>query len=393
MDTLGKRLIAARRRRNISQQGLAGISGLSVWTIRDLEQGKRESARLGTITTLANALDIPISDLLGVQPGLHNQDPAGDVATIRQAIYTPDSDIEPPSIPDLRARVADLRGMYWHARFAVLAAHIPGHLAEARAAVRQAENGDQRDAQAVLARSLQLTASLLTHLAHEDLAQVALLQASEAAAAAEDKWLQAALQSTTAWVLTRQGFWSQAQHLATTAAREIEPVFSEATPEQIGTWGGLLHFGMAALAREGRDDEAYELLSLVQVAGQALEGREPNLLETPFNATWAAHSAVQLHKDLHQPRKALAAAQKVETPEKLAPSVRARFLLNLAWASSLEWKNREALNALKEIQQLTPELLSHHGLARAIVEELLPRRRKERLPGLIGLAEQVGIVE
>jgi len=390
--SLGDRLASARKRRRMSQDQLARASGVSIGLIRKIEQGQRQSARLDTVSSLASALDVPMTDLLGVHPGLSAGGEEADVATVRAAIYDRCDDREPVTLQVLRQNQHDMHGLYWHARYAQLAELIPGHLSAARAAVRAASGDDaRRQAQAVLAQGLKLTASLVTHLAYEDLAHVALLQARDAADASEDQLLIASHSSTTAWVLSRQGLWQQAQTLAAQAAKAIEPVFSEASPQQIAMWGQLLHFGMVALAREGRGDEAHELLSLVQAAGQAVGNRAgPRVL---FSETFAAHSVVQLHQATGQPREALKAARRVETPEALPPSVQSRFLLNKAWALTLEWKSQEALDALRKIEIITPELLNHHGLARSIVEELMPRRRKQRLPGLVGIAERIGVSE
>lgn len=393
VTSLGQRIVHARKRRRMSQEQLATASNVYIGIIRKLEQGKRRSARLETIASLANALDVSMTELLGVQPGLTGI-PQADVASLRAAIYDRSDDTEPPATTLLRQHVTDMRALYWQARYGILAGLIPRHLAAARSAVRAASGDEQRrEANAILSESLQITASLVTHLAYEDLAHVALLQAVEAAEAAEDPLLRAAQHSATAWVLSRQGLWRQAQTLAATAAREVEPVLSQASPEQIGLWGELLHFGMVALAREGRADEAHELLALVQAAGQAIGTRIPTKYKVPFSSTWAAHSAVQLAQATDQPREALIAAQRVERPETLPPSVHARYLLNVAWAATLEWKSQEALDALRKIEQITPELLDHHGLARSIVEELMPRRRKQRLPGLVGIAERMGVAE
>ena len=375
----------------MTQEELANSAGISVGALRKLEQDQRRSARLDTIEALAKALDVPISELHGVQPGLA---PHSDVATLRAAIYDRTDDHEPLNLELLRQQVLDMRGLYWHARYTALAEAVPRHLAYARSAVRAAVGDEQRrTAQALLAESLQIAASLVTQLAHEDLAHVALMQATEAASAAEDPLLVAAQHSATAWVLSRQGLWQQAQTLATEAAAEVEPILSKAPVDQIGMWGELLHFGMVALAREGRQGEAHELLSLVQAAGQAIGSRTPTKYKIPFSRTWAEHSAVQLAQSTDQPEKALRAAEQVASLDALPPATQARFLLNKAWAATLLWRSQDALDSLKRIEEIAPELLDHHGLARSIVEELMPRRRKQRLSGLKSIAERMGVTD
>lgn len=388
VDTsIGQRLKAARMAKHLRQEDLAERSGVSLANLRKIEQGQRQGS-LSTLTRLANAMGASVNDILGVQPGLGG-DAAPDVTRVRVAIYDRSADVEPDSLDDLQTRLGDLRSLYWHARYGVLAHELPDHLAQARSAVRAATDApSQRAAQALLAESLNVTASLVTHLAQEDLAHVALMQARDAAQAAEDRLLLASQQSTTAWVLSRQGLWQQAQRLAAEAAAEIEPVLSKAPAEQIGLWGEMLHFGLVALAREGRQDEAHELLGLVQAAGRVVGHRGASAqYGLKFSDTFAAHSAVQLAQATDQPRQALEAAERVENPGSLPPSIHARYLLNVAWAATLEWKSVEALAALKKIEQIAPEMLAHHGLAKAIVEDLIPRRSKERLPGLSRIAE------
>lgn len=390
--TLGERIANARNRRRMTQGELAQAANIALGTLRKFEQNQRLQARADTIMALANALDVPVNELMGVHPGL--TDHASSVATLRAAIYDRTDDHEPPGLELLHRQVLDLRGLYWHARYGQLSEEVPRHLALARSAVRAAVGDDQRrTANAVLSESLQIAASLVTQLAYEDLAHVALRDAVDAADAAEDPLLVAAQHSATAWVLSRQGLWQQAQHLATEAAREVEPVLSRASVDQIGLWGECLHFGMVALAREGRTSEAHELLSLVQAAGRALGGRVPTSYKVPFSQTWAEHSAVQLAQSTDQPREALRAAERVESLDALPPATRARFELNRAWALSLEWRSEEALDCLRRIRDTAPELLNHHGLARQVVEELMPRRKKNKLVGLKSIALQMGVVD
>ncbi len=391
--SLGRRLANLRRRRDLHQQQLADIADVSVDTIRKLEQGQRHSARLDTVNRLAEALDVPLAELLGVPSGLAPEQQT-DVIELRAVIYDQVPDVnEPPTTADLRSTITELWGIYWAGRYTALAQVLPHKLTGARAVVRAAGTpAEILAANAVLAEFLQLAASLAAHLTYEDLSQVALLQATAAAEMADDPLLRAAQQSTSAWVLSRQGLWPQAERLAAAAAADIEPVLSRATPEQIAVWGELLHFGTIALARDKRVVEARELLGLVQAAGAAIGGRRPAYTcVLQFGPTFAGTSAVGTAVAVDQPREALRLAEQVDHIEMLPPSIHARFLLNVAYAQTVEWRSQEALDTLRRVEALTPELMQHHGLARTIVEELLPRRRTQRLPGLVKLAERLGV--
>ncbi|MQT01963.1 helix-turn-helix domain-containing protein, partial [Streptomyces jumonjinensis] len=53
MSSAGKHVKEVRKRRGLTQHGLAEASGVSLSIIRKLEQGERETARLETLRKLA----------------------------------------------------------------------------------------------------------------------------------------------------------------------------------------------------------------------------------------------------------------------------------------------------------------------------------------------------
>ncbi len=57
----------------------------------------------------------------------------------------------------------------------------------------------------------------------------------------------------------------------------------------------------------------------------------------------------------------------------------------------LDWRSGDAVGTLLRAERIAPKALHHQGIARATVAELLPRRRKHRLPGLVGLANRMGL--
>ena len=60
---IGDNLARIRRRRHLTQEGLAEQAGVSVDLIKKLEQHRRESARLNTLECLARTLDVEVSEL------------------------------------------------------------------------------------------------------------------------------------------------------------------------------------------------------------------------------------------------------------------------------------------------------------------------------------------
>lgn len=95
-NRLGVLLRDARRRAGLTQEGLAVVSGVGVRTIRRLETGGGNEPRIGTVTLLADALDVTPEqrrDLLAAIGGQGAREgvPAGEAA--------PSARAEPPAAP------------------------------------------------------------------------------------------------------------------------------------------------------------------------------------------------------------------------------------------------------------------------------------------------------
>lgn len=392
---LGDNIRTARRKRRMTQQDLADRAGVSVDLVGKLEQGQRSSARLDSLGKIAVALDMTLGELLGKAKGLAVGAENGEVLALRRAVLgiAPPA-TEPQPAAQLRARLADLWELYWHGRYAVLSRELPAQIESARSAARDADGQDRYRAYALFAETLQLTASLLTHLAVEDLAQLSLTGALSAADRAEDPLLVASMQATRAWVLTRQGLWSEAETVAATTAEAVEPRLSSATVDQVAVWGELLRYTALALTRAGRHDDAAEAQRLLNAAAARIpdEGAS-RYTGVAFGPTIAAMRAVDAAVHADQPRRGLDLARRVQHPERIPKAMHARYLLTVAYAQMLDWRNTEAVDTLRAAEALTPEMLPQQTIARVVVEELLPRRNTQRIPGLADLAARMNLTE
>jgi len=315
------------------------------------------------------------------------------VLRLRQAVLgiAPTS-VEPVSQEDLQSSIEALWQCYWQAHYGYLARRLPPALDTARATAHAATGVGVRSAQASVASLLQLTASLLAQLAHEDLAHVALHSALAAAEQSGDELLYAAGQATRSWILSRQGLWSDAEHLALTTAAGIEPTLSAASVDHVAVWGDLLRYGAVALARSGRHSETTDVLGLMQAAAARMNGDQPTRYTScAFGPTIVAMRGVDSAILSGKIRHALTLAQQITHPENTPPAMHARYLLNVAWAQTADWRSLDAVATLRKAEALAPQMLPHQTIARTIIAELLPRRRKQRIPGLTALAARVGV--
>ncbi|MFF4002396.1 helix-turn-helix domain-containing protein [Streptomyces californicus] len=126
---IGDRIRALREFRDITQDELARRSGVSVDTIRKLEQGVRESARINTLRNLARALDVQLERLVGQTTVTQQLTGHGGLLALRDAIQDPgtlpgvlgDANLEDPPGPDEWAQqVQAATAAYWAGGYSAL---------------------------------------------------------------------------------------------------------------------------------------------------------------------------------------------------------------------------------------------------------------------------------
>lgn len=407
VTSLGAQLHAHRRRRGISQRDLAEAAGVSVDLIRKLEQGRRHTARLESLDKIAKALDLDLAELVGKPRGLVTGAEDREVTHLRRAVLDVIPVVaEPARLGQLQGHLGDGWRLYWVGRYAALARVLPPAITAARASVRASADGTAvRTAQAILADYLHLAACLLAHMAYDDLAALAMHQSLDAARAADDALLVAGLSASRAWLLSRQGLIDEAENLALATARDIEPSMATANVDQVAIWGENLRYACVALARGGRHSEAAELLPRIQTAAARVEAERPArtwlerisdketvpLSGLGFGATLATMTAVTVASGADQHRKALALDEQMPHFNSVSPALQSRHLLTVAWTQMADYRFPAAVGTLLRAEHIAPDLFAHQSLSRTIVAELLPRRHKQRLPGLVSLAERLGV--
>jgi transcriptional regulator with XRE-family HTH domain len=124
-EDLGRTLRRLRRLASLTQEELAERSNVSVDVIRQLEQGRKHSARLPTLHALANGLGVELTTLLGDPPAVSStgENDGPRFVAVRRAIMpvlrSPEP--EPPgpgfSLDRLREQIADGWTQYHAAEF------------------------------------------------------------------------------------------------------------------------------------------------------------------------------------------------------------------------------------------------------------------------------------
>jgi len=387
MSTAGQRVKEVRKRRGLSQRELADASGVSLSTIRKLEQGERESARLETLRKLAHALRVPTMRLA------HDRNPEdADAATmdrweaVREALERPpavlETDDEPPTVRGVQAAMKDAEPLFKGDRFAALSVLLPSLLRDAEALGSEGRS--------VRVRLLQLAGWLMVQTRQFGAAETALERALDDAA---DRMEGAATVNTLCWLLLRQGELGKAYDLAVKWADETEPRMSRATPAELSTWGWMLLRVSAAAVRNSQPGEAEDALKFASAAAVAL-GREyapENDFLRTFGPTTVKLKAAENASVVDRPDMVLRISERVPVFSlKPTSNNRNRHLLDVADAHVKTGNYAEAFGKLEQINSDSPEWLPNQRYARDILGRVV-RGRRTLTPEMRIMADVVGL--
>ncbi|MEU0332245.1 helix-turn-helix domain-containing protein [Streptomyces sp. NPDC006193] len=395
-STIGDRIRSLREFRDLTQEQLAERAGVHVDTIRKLEQGQRQSARITTLRALARALDVQLERLVG-QPTMTQQlHEDGGLIALRDAIQDlrslpgvpADDDLD--EVPDEHAWVSSVKAattQYWQGEYSELSATLPLLLRDGRAVVRQAPT--ERVWQQ-LALAYQLAACLATQAGHPDWAYTAVEKQLAAAERASDPLMEGMGVSTLSWVLLRQGRWEQAQDIAVRKAEALEPSFLRGSPAQFAVYGNLLVAAATPAARRDDHDRAIELLSGAEAA--AVRSGPVRAYGTAFSVVDVRTQKVNiaLAGERSRPGKALEFAGDVRVSQISRPVHSAAYRVDVAQAQYQTGDSEGALATLLEVERDQPEWIRLQALASATVREMLEAERR-RNSALRSLAARLGV--
>ncbi|WP_072486757.1 helix-turn-helix transcriptional regulator [Streptomyces atratus] len=387
---LGDRLRDVRKRRGMTQQGLARESGVSVSLIRKLEQGERQDARLETVRRLAASLGVPTMRLVveSAEDGA-NAATLDQWATVREALAAPLRDTfemdEPPTVEGVRDALSAAVPLFSGDRFTELRTVLPPLLRDADTVAQLTPQG-----RTVRVRLLQLTGWLLTQTRQFEAAERCLGTALNGSA---DRLQGASTVSTMCWLLLRQGKLSEARELATQWADDTEPRLSRATPDELSAWGWLLLRLSAAAVRDNRTEEAEDALRLAHSAAVAL-GREfapsDDFLRA-FGPVTVTLRRTENAMVLDRPDVVLKLAAKIPTGGfRPTSNNRNRHLLDVANAYARTRRYGQAVETLASVREAAPQWLPNQRYARDILGHIVAKRRT-LTEEMRSLADTVGL--
>ncbi|SCK52235.1 Predicted transcriptional regulators [Streptomyces sp. ScaeMP-e48] len=377
--TIGERVAWYRRRRGLSQEVLAGLVGRTTDWLSKAENNRIELDRLSVITSLADALDVSLGDLLAEPTLMEWSAGSGHrtVPALREALMDykqltpllgPAPDDEPPALQDLRANVGAVLDAYQASRYGFATRRLPLVLADALAASRaysghEGEEGEE--AHALLALAYHGAAMVLGKVGEPELAWIAADRGLAAAQHSGRSAVTGSLFRAVTHCLLATGRFTAAVQLVNDAAAVMQPDLGTANDEYLSVYGTLFLTGAMAAARAEDRAATQTFLREADETAQRLGG-DANHMWTAFGPTNVAIHCVATAGELGDIQIAADLGARIDTSGMPAER-RVRHSLEVARALSAWNRTDEALVVLLEAEQAAPEQVRHHYMSRELV--------------------------
>jgi len=375
-QALGRKIAAERRRRGLSQPELARMIDRSVAWVSQVERGVRKVDRMSVLETLATALDVPLAELAAEAPvvaAVTGEPPgAAELRLVLSGAHVLRAMLgggRAPAVRTLRARAGKAWELTHAGRYTELTGLLHRLVPDLETAARSAAEDHRAEAFELLATTYQACSAALAKLGEPDVAWIAADRAMSAAERAVDPLLVAAGAYRLVFVFIAARHYGQAEETVRTAADALRPMAEEGNPQAMSLWGGLTLQRAVIAARVNDADTAYAQLEQAgRIAGELGEGR--NDYNTEFGPANVGLYEIAIAVELGDAGRALRVAAAVDTTG-LSAERRARMLIDVARAHAQRRQVGQAVAALREAEEITPEQVRSHELVRQLVSDLL----------------------
>jgi transcriptional regulator with XRE-family HTH domain len=375
-QALGRKIAVERRRRGLSQPELAQMIGRSVAWVSQVERGVRKVDRMSVLENVATALDVPLAELAAEAPvvaAVTEEPPgAGGLRLVLAGAYALRAMLNgrrPPAMSTLRTRTQRAWELTHAGRYIDLTDLLRGLIPDLETAARAVPEPQHAEVFELMAATYQACSAALAKLGEPEAAWIAADRAMAAAERAGDTMLVAAGAFRLVFVFLAAHHYDQAEETARTAADALWPKADQGDPQAMSLWGGLTLQRAVIASRANDPDAAYEHLERARpIAGRLGEGR--NDYNTEFGPANVGLYEIAVAVELGDAGRALRAAAAVDTSG-LSAERRARMLIDVARAHAQRRQVSEAVAALREAEQITPEQVRGHELVRQLISDLL----------------------
>jgi hypothetical protein len=352
---------------------------------------------MSVLETVAAALDVPLAELAAKAPvvaAVTEEPPdARGLRLVLSGAYALRALLDgrrPPALSTLRSKTRRAWDLTHAGRYTDLTELLRGFVPDLETAARAVRDSQRAGVFELMATTYQACSAALAKLGEPEAAWIAADRAMAAAERAGNPMLVAAGAFRLVFVFLTARHYDQAEETARTAAEALQGRAQEGNPQAMSLWGALTLQRAVIASRVNDPDAAYAYLEQArQIAARLGEGR--NDYNTEFGPPNVALYEIAVAVELSDAGRALRTAATVDATS-LSAERRARMLIDVARAHAQRRQVHDAVAALRQAEDITPEQVRGHDLVRQLVSDLLTMH--EPPPGeLRDLARRVGAVK
>jgi transcriptional regulator with XRE-family HTH domain len=383
-QVLGRRVAQERRKHGLSQPELAALLDQPVAWVSQVERGIQPIDCPEVLRTVADALELPLTELTAGRPAADRHDaasqgggaprPAGAeglrvVLAGAHSLYAMLGDQPAPSFAWLRARTDRACALSRAARYGDLTDLLAGLLPGLEAAVRKFPAAEQGEVYELMAVAYQACSAALARLGEPEAAWIAADRAMVAAERAGNLLLMAASAHRLASVFLSARRYALAEETARTTIAALQGLAALGDPDAVALCGGLTLLRAVVAARAGRQAAAYGQLARARHLARQL-GPQRASGAPEFGPDYVALYEIAVSVDLGDAGHALRVAAAVDTAG-MSAARQARMLIDVARAYTLRQQIDEAVGALLRVESIGAGFLRDSDRARQVVADLL----------------------
>ncbi len=357
-----------------TQEDVAGASGVSLHTLRKLEQGG--NVTLPTLLKIAEGLHSDVAVILGQQAprrGMTSDDRAmlrdlsRAVHDTAAGILVDPAEDAAPGLADLTEAAGRMWRVYFRGAYTDAGSLAAPFLRSAALYARSAPAGKEAAGQALLSDAYRASGLIANFLGARDLAYAAVGHAIRHAELAGDPVRVSMLGSARARVLLRDNRVEQALREAEAAAARNEPTFSEQGSKLLVAYGKNIVFAAVAASRLGDSSRTADLMSQAHAVAARL-GQDVFTNGMQFGPSYAGAQAIGVNVSLGNAGRALEIAGRFD-PSGLTQAAHNRMMLDLALAQcdARQWDT--SLDTLLEVCTEHPGWARHQAIPGVIIQK------------------------
>ena len=384
-DRIGARIAVIRKTRGWTGRDLARRAHVSYSLLAKVESGAAPASP-ALIGAVARALGVDVPRITG-QP---YQEPRGQAARLHEAIGPirrsvdtydlPDESIIPRPVAELAADVQRISALGQAARYAQIAAELPGLLDELGAAVHSASEADRPRLFALLAEAYSGASAIAGLLGYLDLRSQIVDRIRWASAQSGDPLRMHRVSWQRTASLMAVGAYTPALTLMDRVCDDLGDDITAMSGPELSVYGSA-HLRSAILAARasrtagpGQAQDAWTHIEAAKTAATRM-GADRNDYGLAFGPSNVAQHEVAVAVELEDGQEAIRRARTTHLGPAVPTVRRGHHHIDLARAHVMAGDHSGGLRHLQEARRVAPQQTRHHPMVRETVLAIASARR------------------